>query len=982
MIADNFLVKKSKEEFAEVLGPKVLGTYHLEEASREEGLDFFVLFSSIAGAMGNVGQGDYAAGNGFLDQFAGYRNRLVEAGQRRGRSRSINWPLWQAGGMKVDGATQEWLREVTGMEAMQTGTGLQAFYRSLALGCDQMLVGEGDVAGMRRALLRTERIEMEAGVVLSSSEEETAAAEAKAAGVNSGSLAEKMQEYLRRQFSALLKLPVEKIDAQAALENYGIDSILAMKLTNQLEKTFGSLPKTLFFEYQTITALSEYFLAHYAAQLNELFAAGAAVVVKMTAQQAGQVGASGRSSKAGGGRRFSRMRNGGGGSRAGAEAEMVAIIGLSGRYPEAVDVAAYWENLRAGRDCIVEVPKERWDWREYYSEDRSRSGQHYSKWGGFIAGVDEFDPLFFNISPKEAKTMDPQERLFLQHAWMAMEDAGYTRAGLQVACEQDLAGQVGVYVGVMYSEYQLFGRQAGVCGRRVGIAGSMASIANRVSYVLNVHGPSVTLDTMCSSSLSAIHFACQDLKQGRTSLAIAGGVNVSIHPNKYLVLSTGQFISSEGHCQSFGEGGDGYIPGEGVGVVVLKRLSEARGDGDHIYGVIRGSALNHGGKTNGYTVPNPQAQSTAISRALAESRTDARHISYIEAHGTGTKLGDPIEIAALSKAFGQYTAETQFCLIGSAKSNIGHCESAAGMAGLTKVLLQMQHRQIVPSLHSAQLNPHIDFAKTPFIVNQRLTEWEQPEIEGRKVPRMAGISSFGAGGSNAHLIVEEYEAAVGAPMAVTNAAIVLSARTAEQLRQKAHDLLTFIGTRQTPIDVASVAYTLQVGREAMEERLGVVVGSVEKLTGKLEAFARGEEGIEEVYRGQVKCDKGALTLFSTDADLQQTIEKWIANRKVSNLIELWVKGLELDWSRLYGEDKPQRISLPAYPFAKERYWIEMEKVAARAAAKTSVIHPLLHTNTSDLTQQSYSTVFTGDEPFLEDKKLVAATYMEMARAAV
>jgi len=330
---------------------------------------------------------------------------------------------------------------------------------------------------------------------------------------------------------------------------------------------------------------------------------------------------------------------------------MVAIIGLSGRYPEAVDVAAYWENLRAGRDCIVEVPRERWDWREYYSEDRSRSGQHYSKWGGFIAGVDEFDPLFFNISPREAKTMDPQERLFLQHAWMAMEDAGYTRAGLQVACEQDLAGQVGVYVGVMYSEYQLFGAQASVGGRRVGIAGSVASIANRVSYVLNLHGPSVTLDTMCSSSLSAIHFACQDLKQGRTSLAIAGGVNVSIHPNKYLVLSTGQFISSEGHCQSFGEGGDGYIPGEGVGVVVLKRLSEARRDGDHIYGMIRGSALNHGGKTNGYTVPNPQAQASVISRAMAEAKVDAGQISYIEAHGTGTKLGDPIEMAALKRAF-------------------------------------------------------------------------------------------------------------------------------------------------------------------------------------------------------------------------------------------------------------------------------------------------------------------------------------------
>ena len=363
-----------------------------------------------------------------------------------------------------------------------------------------------------------------------------------------------------------------------------------------------------------------------------------------------------------------------------------------------------------------------------------------------------------------------------------------------------------------------------------------ASIANRVSYALNLHGPSLTLDTMCSSSLTAIHLACQDLKQGRTSLAIAGGVNVSIHPNKYLVLSAGQFISSDGHCQSFGEGGDGYIPGEGVGVVVLKRLSEAQRDGDHIYGIIRGSALNHGGKTNGYTVPNPQAQASAISRALAESRIDARHISYIEAHGTGTKLGDPIEIAALSKAFQQYTQDTGFCLIGSVKSNIGHCESAAGIAGLTKVLLQMRHEQIAPSLHSAQLNPHIDFPTTPFIVNQELRAWEAPVIDGRTLPRIAGISSFGAGGSNAHLIVEEYQAAEPAAgpqsLAFANIVILLSARTAEQLRQKARDLLDFVLPRLNTIDLVAMAYTLQVGREAMEERLGFVAHSVRATGGK------------------------------------------------------------------------------------------------------------------------------------------------------
>src|SRR5579864_3049437 len=817
-----------------------------------------------------------------------------------------------------------------------------------------------------------------------------------AVAVDAGSLRDKTQEYLRKQCSGLLKLASHKIDPQAALETYGIDSILAMKLTRRLEETFGPLSKTLFFEYQTIADLAEYFVQSHQACLATLFAEPrkdkvAAEPTIVLPEKLAPARPEKRSRK-----RFARQSNEAAPSTANSMGtDPIAIIGLSGRYPESMNVEAYWDNLRQGKDCIVEVPKERWDWREYFSDDRSKQGQHFSKWGGFITGVDEFDPLFFNISPLEAEFIDPQERLFLQHAWMAMEDAGYTRASLQTPCEQDQPGQVGVYVGLMYSEYQLFGAEASARGKRVGIFGSAASIANRVSYFLNLHGPSMTLDTMCSSSLTAIHIACQDLKQGRTSLAIAGGVNVSIHPNKYLVLSAGQFISSDGHCQSFGEGGDGYIPGEGVGAVILKRLSEAEKDGDHIYGVIRGSALNHGGKTNGYTVPNPQAQASAIGRALAELKIDARHISYIEAHGTGTRLGDPIEIAALSKVFQQYTQETGFCLIGSAKSNIGHCESAAGIAGLTKVLLQMQHQQIVPSLHSAQLNPHIDFGKSPFVVNQQLRPWDPPVIEGRKLPRMAGISSFGAGGSNAHMIVEEYQSAVQPSMPVGKVIVLLSARTAEQLKQKACDLLEFVRARMSSIDLAAMAYTLQVGREPMEERVGFVVSWVDELVEKLQAYTAGEQDIEDAYQGAVKRNKEALSLFSSDADLQQAIDKWMANRKLSKLLEMWAKGLEVDWSKLYGEFKPQRMSLPAYPFARERYWIDITAgtQAATNRAATTVLHPLLHSNTSDLSIQSYSSTFTGEEFFLADHKLAAqglgnqtvlpgVAYLEMARAAI
>uniref|UniRef100_UPI0018FE6D70 enoyl-CoA hydratase-related protein n=1 Tax=Aquimarina sp. Aq78 TaxID=1191889 RepID=UPI0018FE6D70 len=452
----------------------------------------------------------------------------------------------------------------------------------------------------------------------------------------------------------------------------------------------------------------------------------------------------------------------------------------------------------------------------------------------------------------------------------------------------------------------------------------------------------------------------------------------------------GQFISSAGHCQSFGEGGDGYIPGEGVGVVVLKRLSEAKRDGNHIYGVIKGSSLNHGGKTNGYSVPNPKAQASAITQALKASNTDPGHISYIEAHGTGTKLGDPIEIAALSKAFEKDTQNGNgYCLLGSAKSNIGHCESAAGIAGLTKIILQMEHGQIVPSLHSKRLNPHIDFAKTPFIVNQELRDWDPPVIKGKVYPRIAGISSFGAGGSNAHIIIEEYIAPSGSVIEddiATDFGIVLSARTTDQLRQKAVDLLGYLHLSEresTDIDLSSMSYTLQIGREAMDKRLGFVVSSVSDLKEKLESYLDDTRGVEGMYQGEVKRGEDSYGLVTDTA-----IQEWISDKKIAKLLDVWVKGYAVDWQLLYGDAVLGLMSLPTYPFARERYWIPVSDTPSVVKNNAiSVLHPLVHRNTSDLTTHKYSSTFSGEAFFIsrlskKDKVLPIVIYLEMARAAI
>ncbi|MBY0088465.1 SDR family NAD(P)-dependent oxidoreductase [Brevibacillus brevis] len=821
--------------------------------------------------------------------------------------------------------------------------------------------------------------------------------------VDSTSLMEQATHYFKKLLSSVIKLPVAKMEADASLEKYGVDSIVAMQMTKELEKQFGSLPKTLFFEYQTIKELTGYFLENYRESLMRTLGMGenaeapltlaqepeATIADERTVQQPGRRNKKRKSQRFASLRMETQRQNG---------ALDIAIIGVSGRYPQASNIHDFWKNLRDGKDCITEIPKDRWDHSLYFDETKDKIGKSYSKWGGFIDGVDQFDPLFFHISPREAELMDPQERLFLQCVYETIEDAGYTRETLGKL--EVLGGNVGVYVGVMYEEYQLYASAEQALGRALTIAGSPASIANRVSYFCNFHGPSMAVDTMCSSSLTGIHLACHSLQRGECEVAIAGGVNVSIHPNKYLYLSQGKFASSKGRCESFGEGGDGYVPGEGVGAVLLKPLARAIADGDHIYGVIKGSAINHGGKTNGYTVPNPHSQSRVIRRAFEEAGIHPRTVSYIEAHGTGTSLGDPIEIAGLTKTFQEYTKENQFCAIGSAKSNIGHGESAAGIAGLTKILLQMKYKKLVPSLHSSTLNPNIDFSKTPFVVQQELAEWKRPVIEingvTREYPRIAGISSFGAGGANAHLVIEEYrEEEQRQPFSISAknpAVIVLSAKNKDRLREQVQRLLSAIREQMlTDADLAEIAYTLQVGREAMEERLAVIVKSISELEAKLTFYLEDEDDRQDLFTGQVKRNKETMDVFAADEDLQQAIDTWITKGKYAKILQMWVQGLIFDWNKLYGDTKPRRISLPAYPFARERYWlpkVKSQAIGYIGAGALGTLHPMLHENTSTLSEQRHSSTFTGQEFFLRDhvvkgqKVLPGVAYLEMARVAV
>ncbi|MER0244441.1 SDR family NAD(P)-dependent oxidoreductase [Streptomyces sp. HSW2009] len=976
---DRLLTGKSADDVRAVLPAKTAGLLAIDEATSTAPLEFFLLFSSAAGALGNAGQADYAAGNAFMDHFAARRTERVARGERQGRTLSVNWQLWQDGGMALSAQQTQVAADAAGLAVLDRATGLAVLAACVATGESQVLPLVGD-AGKLRGYLRAQT----ANTPQTAPEPGTAP---EPTAADTGDHTEALATFLKGVVAEEIKLDAARVDAYVPLENYGIDSVLIINLTQQLEQHFGPLPKTIFFENQTVQELAESLTASHPQQVAQLVApAAAAPAVPAPAAPAGAATgttASGTAQgvslpatwPAGWGRATAQPVAGDGRPAADTGALDVAIIGLAGRYAQAGDIAELWTNLRQGRDSITEIPADRWDHAPYLNPEHGRGDRTYARWGGFVDEATAFDSLFFNISPGEAEVMDPQERIFLECVHHSLEDAGYSK--------RSLTGRpVGVYVGVMYEEYQLYAAQQQLRGEMITLNGSAASIANRVSYQYGFHGPSLAVDTMCSSSLVALHLAAQSLTSGECELAVAGGVNLSLHPNKFLMLGKHHFASTRGRCESFGTGGDGYVPGEGVGAVLLKPLAKAIADGDHVYGVIKGTAVSHDGKTNGYTVPNPHAQTAVIQRALERAGVAPEQVSYVEAHGTGTRLGDPIEVSALTKAFGADPAHR--CYLGSVKSNIGHCESAAGMAGISKVLLQMRHREIVPSLHSTELSPEIDFAATPFTVPQQVIPWQAPAAG----PRVAGISSFGAGGTNAHVVIAEHQAphqpardeAEAGPVLVP-----LSARREDQLHTVAERLLGWLQRhRLTAAELADVAHTLQVGRDAHEERLGFVVASQDAL----------EAGLADYLAGRPAGHRGTVTtpVPPQRGTAAEAVRAQYAAGDLEPLLTAWVSGQDLDWEALTAGAGRRRISLPTYPFARPRHWMPPRDAATPLAA-TAVqltaagLTPLLHHNRSSLFEQRYTTTFTGREPFLDGhrvggrKVLPGSVTLEMARLA-
>ena len=606
--------------------------------------------------------------------------------------------------------------------------------------------------------------------------------------------AEVIQAWLVSKLSERLEIESHEIDIREPFASYGLGSTEAVSLAGELAEWLGrKLSPALVYEYPTIEAL-----ARHLAESPD---------VSESATRAGQ---------------DRETKN-----------EPIAIIGVGCRFPGANDPAAFWQLLRNGVDAIGEVPADRFDPHAFYDPDPATPGKMNTRWGGFLEQVDQFDPGFFGISPREALRMDPQQRLLLEVTWEALQDAGQVPEHL-------VGTQTGVFIGIATNDY---GRLQWNDLERIdaysGTGNALSIAANRISYLFDFRGPSLALDTACSSSLVAVHLACCSLRNGESTLALAGGVNLILSPAIAINFTKAGAMAPDGRCKAFDARANGYVRSEGAGVVVLKPLLQALADGDPIYAVIRGSAVNQDGRSNGLMAPNPLAQEAVLREAYRQAAVSPGKVQYVEAHGTGTLLGDPIEAKALGTVLGVERPPGRPCALGSVKTNLGHLEAAAGIAGLIKVALALRHREIPPSLHFEKPNPHIPFDELPLRVQTTLSPW--PAESG---PALAGVSSFGFGGTNAHVVLEEAPPAVigmpGAERKIGTHLLPLSARSPEALQALARAYQNFLATPESAVSLRDVCYSTSARLSHHDYRLAVTGNSPAELMESLEAFLRGE----------------------------------------------------------------------------------------------------------------------------------------------
>ena len=817
---------KTAEQAQRVLAPKVMGTLVLDRLLNQHDLDFLVLYSSITSITGGLGQIDYCAANAFLDAFA-HCNAT-----RHGKTIAVNWGEWQwsaweAGLSGYSTELANFFKERRRRFGIHFDEGWQALTRILAHPLPQVIVSPQhfpSLVEVSSAFTTATLAQWQSGTSRSAhARSSLAQAELQAVVVPTGELEAHVNQWVGMQSideqgrgsARLLPAPspvhnsarppqthpgmplkeayehkVKEIWEQALghsaiglYDNFfdlGGNSLLGLQVMANLKKAFQvQLPAIALFEAPTVSALVKYLLPE---------------EEEVQQQQT---------------RKLAERRQQ---ARRAVAHQGIAIIGMAGRFPGATTLEQFWQNLRNGVEAITFFSDE--ELLEAGVDPAQLSQPNYIKARPVLDQIDQFDAAFFGYSPREAELMDPQHRLFMECSWEALESAGYDPL--------TYAGLIGVYAGSNISTYLLSlvtqtDLLHSVNDYQIVMGNDKDALTTSVSYKLNLKGPSFAVQTFCSTSLVATHLACQSLLNGECDMALAGGVSVRVPTRVGYVYNEGGMESPDGHCRTFDAQAQGTLPGDGVGVVILKRLEEAIADGDAICAVIKGSAMNNDGSCKvSYTAPSVIGQTEVVTRALATAGVDADTLEYVEAHGTATELGDPIEVSSLTKAFRTQTDKVGFCALGSVKTNLGHLDRAAGVCGLIKTVLALQHEELPPSLHYQSPNPEMDLEHSPFYVNTQLSPWIRGEA-----PRRAGINSLGMGGTNVHLIVEEAPLPRPADAGRPYQLLLLSARTESALKQQRQNLIEYLS--QAPeANLADVAYTLQVGRHRFEQRLMLV----------------------------------------------------------------------------------------------------------------------------------------------------------------
>jgi len=832
----------SQDAMTGVLRPKTEGTWNLHVATEKNALElkFFILFSSISAVWGSNNLSHYGAANAFLDGMASYRRAKGKV------ATSVQWGLLESGGMTS--AESEKFSRAMGLSPLpvtdicSTLNGAMSQpgrARKLAVAVEwAKFKALYEMKGAKPLLLNVGTSSSFSSAAGGSTRPFSKDLLTKFSGAETAARPSLVLEWVVGVAADCLGFEGD-ISQKRGLFEIGFDSLGVQEFTQALEADIGvPLSNTLAFDYPNLSSISSHIVDDVLADALEQFAVvgaasiASAVVVAAPSELVLKPAPSAAVR--------SELIN-----------EPIAVIGIGTRFPGgSSSPEGFWNMLKEGRDCISVGPVGRWNVDDYFDPDQEASGKTYSKWGGFVEDVNMFDPKFFNMSVREAQSMDPQQRLLMETSWEALEDAGIRPA--------DIHGtKAGVFIGIGTVDYS---RLMGVPGHfeemdaYFGTGNSHSVASGRLSYFLGLQGPSVAVDTACSSTLVSTHLACQSLRLGECNLALAGGVNLMLAPEIMVNLCKAHMLSPTGRCHTFDASADGYVRGEGAGIIVLKPLSNAVDDKDMVYATIRGSAINHDGASSGLTVPNGPSQQTVIRNALASAQVQPEDVGYIEAHGTGTSLGDPIEINSLNSVF---KGRKQPLHIGTVKTNVGHLESAAGIVGLIKTILAVKHGQIPSNNNFESINPLISFKPANIVVPNQLTKWPA----GFK-SRIAGVSSFGFSGTNAHIVVEEAPKAAQSFVAKPKDwnMFVLSANSHDSLREYAGKVAGSIQANQGS-KLSDICYTAFHRRTDFPVKLAVPVNSKDALEKELRQFSEKKRS-SLLQSGVVLKNKKVAFLFT------------------------------------------------------------------------------------------------------------------------